>query len=113
MSEPTLFDAIPIETARTERDIALIRVAQAAPDEWKDHAWSWLVDYLEHHATFFPDDAWEAGLEAPPELRAWGPIVQRAAREGLIVKSGQFRQRTRGHATAAAVWRSMIYRESA
>lgn len=106
---PTLFDAIPIQAARTERDIALVRVEQAAPDEWKERAWSWLCSYLETHPSFFPDDAWAEGLEPPPELRAFGPIVQRAAREGLIVKTGEFRQRTRGHATAAAVWRSTIF----
>lgn len=113
IEQPDLFSVPTIDQARTERDIALVRVEQAAPDEWKQRAWEWLKGYLEDHAEFFPDDVWAAGLEAPPERRAFGPLVQRAARDGWIVKTDRTRPRTLGHATPAAVWRSTLYREVA
>lgn len=106
---PDLWDYAPtLDDARAERDAALLRVEESAGD-WNARAWAWLLDYLRTHAEFFPDDVWAAGLERPRELRAFGPLVARAARAGYIVKSGRLRQRTRGHATAAAVWRSMLY----
>lgn len=100
-----------LETARVERDDAMQRVSDHAPVEWKDEAWTWLVRYLRTHAEFFPDDAWNEGLSEPPNARAFGPVVQRAARQGLIVKAGRLRPRTRGHATRAEVWTSTLYRQ--
>lgn len=95
--------------ARTERDQAMGRVNAAAPVEWKEQAWLWLLDYLKTHEEFFPDDVWEAGLQAPPERRAFGPLVAKASRAGYIVKTNQMRPRTLGHATAGPVWKSLIY----
>lgn len=90
----------------------MAQVDEHAPVEWKQQAWSWLVGYLRTHAEFFPDDVWAAGCPVPPERRAFGPLVQRAAREGLIVKSGRTRPRTLGHATPAEVWNSISYEET-
>ena len=101
-----------LELAHAERDLAMTRVESAAPVEWRITAWAWLLDYLATHAEFFPDDVWEAGLEVPPERRAFGPLVQRAAREGLIVKAGYMRARTLGHATRAEVWKPTIHQEA-
>lgn len=89
----------------------MTRVENAAPVEWNEYARAWLRDYLTTHAEFFPDDAWLAGLAEPPEARAWGPVVKYASARGWIVKSGGFRQRTRGHATVAPIWLSLIYRQ--
>ncbi len=100
-----------LTTAQAERDAALAQVSENADDAWKAYAWEWLVAYLRAHATFFPDDVWAAGLSKPRELRALGPLVLRAARLRYITKTGQLRQRTRGHATTAAVWRSEIYQD--
>jgi len=104
MNQPTLFEA------REARDKGMKQVEENASSEWKEMAWEWLVNYLEVNEEFFPDDVWAAGLPVPKELRAFGPLVLRAARAGYIVKSGKLRQRTRGHGTAAAVWASTIYR---
>lgn len=101
--EATLFDAL------RARDEAMAAVEENADDQWKREAWEWLVGYLRTHDEFFPDDAWSEGLAPPRERRAFGPLVQRAARQGLIVKSGRLRQRVRGHGTPAEVWTSTIY----
>lgn len=98
--------------AREERDAAMQRVEDAAGD-WNEYARSWLHDYLLVHREFFPDDVWAAGLAEPPEARAFGPVVKWASAHGWIVKTGEWRQRTRGHASSASVWRSTLYREDA
>lgn len=100
-------------SARAERDQAMASVEEHAGEDWNAYARAWLFDYLTDHAEFFPDDAWQAGLREPPEARAWGPVVKYAASHGWIVKSGEWRQRTRGHATAAPVWRSTLWKGAA
>lgn len=118
---PTLFDAPvapeyrPVDPparkrqARRARDEALERVEAAAPAQWTERAYAFLVDYLRHHETMFPDDLWEAGLEEPHELRAIGPVLLRARRAGLMVKTGELRQAVRSHLTERPVWRSLIF----
>ena len=112
---PACFGCAPRDTiaeARAERDAALTRVSGAAGEQWAAEAWSWLRGYLESHVEFFPDTACREGPE-PPEKRAWGAVVLRAKREGWIRATGEFRARTRGHATPGAVYRSMLCREGA
>lgn len=110
MADITLLDLL--EHAEAERDVAMAAVEDHAPDDWKTTAWEWLLVYLQEHREFFPDDVWRAGLAEPPNARAFGPLVKRAAHEGLIVRTDQMRPRTRGHATPGPVWRSAIYRTS-
>jgi hypothetical protein len=105
-NHPSLFDALE------QRDEAMAAVDAAAPEEWKDTATLWLIDYLHGHEEFFSDDVWAAGLPEPPEARAFGPIVRRAIRAGHIVATEQTRPRTRGHATPAVVYRSTLYRRA-
>lgn len=123
MTTMTLFDATPeedvldhqarIERARAERDVALDAVG--AVDGWCAYAYEYLRRYLTAHQFLFTDDLWASdtnpdGLVPPPTtMRAFGPVVQRAAREGLIVKSGRYRPRTYGHLAEGPVWRSLLY----
>lgn len=102
-----------LTTARAERDEAMTSVAKHTPAAWLLYAWDWLQGYLATHAEFFPDDVWAAGLDEPPNARALGPLVQRAAREGLIVRTDRMRPRTRGHTTPGIVWKSLVYERSA
>jgi len=98
-----------IEQARRERDDALDRVDRGADEEWKDYAWSWAYAYLRSHREWFPDDSWAEGLVEPREARAFGPVVLRLLRAGFMARTGEMRQRTRGHAALGPVWRSTIY----
>lgn len=86
-------------------------VESHAGEDWNTYARAWLHDYLVTHAEFFCDDVWAAGLAEPPEARAMGPVVKYAAARGWIVRTERMRPRTRGHATAAPVWRSTLYRK--
>jgi uracil-DNA glycosylase len=79
--------------AARRRDHALARVADAADPTWMNQAWDALLDYLKTHQEFFVDDFWsQTQLARPREARALGPVVLRAARKGLMKKSGRFRK---------------------
>lgn len=99
----------PIEQARRDRDEGLARVEAGADDGWSAYAYAWACAYLRTHDEWFPDDSWSLGLAEPREARAFGPVVLRLIRAGYMVKSGEFRERTRGHAALGPVWRSRIY----
>jgi uracil-DNA glycosylase len=93
------------------RDEALAMVADAADPSWASAAWDALMEYLRTHERFFVDDFWlETELERPRESRALGPIVLRAARQGFIVKSGEFRKSAASNMTEKPVWNSKLYR---
>lgn len=99
--------------AARRRDTALQQVAQGADPDWMAAAWDALIVYLKANPTFFVDDFWQsATLDRPRESRALGPIVLRAAREGHMRKSGQFRKSTASNMTEKPVWESKIYTEA-
>jgi len=92
------------------RDLALAQVADAADPSWASAAWDALVAYLRSHETFFGDDFWlETNLERPRESRALGPIVLRAARQGLMKKSGEFRPSAQSNMQSKPVWTSLVH----
>lgn len=93
--------------AEAERDQALRRVDEAADVLWREEAFEFVHDYLRAHATMFVDDLWTAGLRPTREDRALGAVFQRAARAGLMVKSGSYRKSVRSHMTEKPVWRSL------
>lgn len=112
MSAGPLFDFASREKAREARDDGMKRVEEHAPENWKTLAWDRLTEYLRSHEEFFAPDFWNvAQLPKPPEARALGALVMRAARERMIVKAG-YKQSTdpASHLCPRAVWRSLVYR---
>lgn len=96
--------------AGERRDLGMEMVETGADDGWMDRAWDHLVRYLQGNAEFFVDDFWAgSGLDRPAESRALGPLVNRAAREGLMQKSGEFRKSVASNLTEKPVWASLIY----
>lgn len=96
--------------AAERRDLGMEMVETGADDGWMDRAWDHLVRYLQANAEFFVDDFWAtSGLDRPAESRALGPLVNRAAREGLMEKSGEFRKSVASNLTEKPVWASLIY----
>jgi uracil-DNA glycosylase family 4 len=97
--------------AETQRDAGIARVEAAAERPWMDRAWDALTAYLRTHQEFFVDDFWaETALPRPAESRALGPLVQRAARDGLVERSGQYRKSVASNMTEKPVWTSHLYR---
>lgn len=96
--------------AGERRDLGMAMAETGADDGWMDRAWGHLVRYLRGNAEFFVDDFWAtSGLDRPSESRALGPLVNRAARDGLMRKSGEFRKSVASNLTEKPVWASLIY----
>jgi uracil-DNA glycosylase len=96
------------------RDLALAQVADAADPTWMEAAWDALVSYLQTHKTWFSDDFWaETDLVRPRESRALGPVVLKAARQGLMKKSGEFRPSVASNMQSKPIWDSLIYKAEA
>lgn len=101
---PTLW-----EGAQLQRDFALASAEEHAPIGWNDTAYQFLEGFLREHAEMHVDELWDAGLPAPPEQRAIGAVIQRAARAGLMRRSGRTRPSVRSHLAHKPVWESLIY----
>lgn len=87
--------------------------ADATTPAWRDMAYAALKEFLDHHPTeeFFGEDVreWSSTrqlLPDPPHARAWGGVIARAAREGLIRKYGIGQvSNPKAHKANAAIWR--------
>lgn len=87
-------DQLSIDFVRARRDDGIQRAGDHAGAEWKRRATGYLLEYLatcrrvgdDFMAEHVRDFA--AGLDEPPDRRAWGAVFQNAARKGLIVKAG-------------------------
>ncbi len=102
-------DQFTLFAAAAARDDGMVRVDAHALPEWKHDAWAFIVDYLRSHPELFVDDLWEAGLPHTREDRALGPLFNRAARRGLMVKTGRYRASVRSNLTEKPIWRSLIF----
>lgn len=84
---------LAIDFARARRDDGIERAGDHAGDRWKRSARGYLLEFLTvRPSTFLAEDvrafAELRGLETPPDGRAWGAVMQAAARERLIAKVG-------------------------
>lgn len=102
------------EAAAAERDNAIEQVDGNAEAEWKDIAYEAVVRTARALPEFISDDVWEVGeLESTREDRALGPVLRRAARDAVAVKTDRVRPSVRSHLSGKPVWRSLIYRGAA
>jgi hypothetical protein len=87
--------------------------ADRVHDGWSDMALRAFREYAETHEMFATEDVIAASPQVPsaPDARAWGHIVRKAKREGMIVKSDRTRPTKHAHAHGrdVKVWRSNIY----
>jgi hypothetical protein len=100
---------LTLDEAAARRADGMQRADAHASCDWKDEAYEALRAYLETHPTFFCDDLWSTGLSRPAESRALGPVIARAARERLMVRSGEHRASVASHLSPKPVWRSLVY----
>lgn len=112
--QPTLFP-LTEPTGPQLRDIGIqkaVEHADAVCDKWSDKAYEVLKKYLArfesgHHfmgeqVRLFADTE---GLPKPLSLRAWGGVMQRAAKEGLIKQNGTAKvNNPLAHCANAAKW---------
>lgn len=105
--------------ARAARDAAIQQAADHAEDvnpNWGDTAYEALRIFAagkrSSGATFTSEDVRSsiaaAAVPAPPHLRAWGSVFQRAARAGLIAKVGIVESRAAHcHCAHVAAWKAV------
>ena len=111
MKQLNLDFSLPEITGEQLRDNGIERAithANKIYDGWNERAFDFLLNYLSSASEFMVEDVRKASagkIPEPPSLRAWGGIIVRAAKAGLIKRTG-FRNVTnaKAHATPASVW---------
>lgn len=103
-----------ISKAAERRDLGIMRAeAKANSDsrEWSDEAYDFLVGYIKINRRFQVEDirfASQGLVPTPENQRAWGGVVVRAAKAGLIRQDGfQKVKNIKAHRTPAAVWKTI------
>jgi hypothetical protein len=101
-----------ISQARTEQLAGTQRAidhADAVHEKWSERAYKLLIEYLQEKKRFMGEDvrayAAEKGFDLPPSARAWGGVIQRAAKEYVIIKIGIGTVKNpKAHLANAAIW---------
>jgi hypothetical protein len=111
---------MPISANQSElfevRDAA-IQVAAAHADSvdplWSTSALDFLLKFMAANPgrTFLAEEvrafAYERGLPTPPDLRAWGGVLQKASKSGLIAPAGFTTSKNRqAHMRPTQMWRA-------
>lgn len=102
-------------TGRQLRDAGIQQAVDSANEEvdgWAEMAYGALLAYMKAHPdkTFMAEEVRnyaykELDLPMPPHCRAWGGVIQRAAREGLIRRVRFDSVKTpSNHMATASVW---------
>lgn len=106
-TQPTLLDDVfttayhpdAQDIIRRRRDHKIARARVHAGEEWTDMAIATIAAVARALPTFTAADVWDAlerdDVPQPTEPRAMGAAMQRAAREGIIRSTGDWRVTTR------------------
>ena len=86
-----------------------INNANDTHEKWSEKAYKFLVSYIKSQDEFMTEDlrlASEKEIPKPPSNRAWGGIILRAVRAGLITRDRFSNvKNVKAHKTPATVWR--------
>lgn len=70
------------------REKGMQMALEFAGDEWKNQAFSFLLQYARSHEVFSGEDVSDAHIAAghpqPKDLRAWGGLYRKAVNDGFI-----------------------------
>ena len=111
MSHQYSFDFPPDRTGEDLRDEGIQQAlthANESSERWSEIAYDFLKRYMLDNPVFMAENVREAAtgiVPEPPSKRAWGGVLVRAAKEGLIIRMG-FRnvKNARAHCTPATLW---------
>lgn len=108
----TIGHAIARRAAQEGMDRALQGAENKVP-RWGDMAYAWLLAYAKKHERFMgwmlvKASALDDGFPTPENEKAWGGVIKRAARAGVIVHAGTAKDPYR-HCNPIPVWRSTVY----
>lgn len=103
-----------VTRARERRDEGIKQSEDSANDlhaNWSDTAYDFLKGYIKINPVFQVEDvrfASQGIVKAPKSQRAWGAVILRAAREGLIWQDGFKKvKNVKAHRTPAALWKTI------
>lgn len=91
------------------RDAGIARAIESAENttpNWSGKAYKFLLEYIKTNKVFMTEDVRLASnIPPPPSERAWGGIIVKAVKEGLIKRKG-FRnvKNAKAHCTPASLW---------
>lgn len=100
-----------LNLSRSLADSGAQIAAANAGSEWSASAYSILVEYARIHKEFMTEDVRVYSIEQhdlplPPDGRAWGGVVNRAVRAGLIKRIGYAPMKSVNcHANPKSVWK--------
>lgn len=109
--QTNLFD---IKQGETNRDAGIQQACNNADEKqpgWTDDAYGYLVEFVAMSTGPFMVEqvgayAEAQGLPYPPSKRAWGGVIKRAQKRGLVEHAGYDRvKNSNAHACIASVWR--------
>lgn len=100
--------------AQEAKEAAIQRSEDHANEAWKAAAYAAVEACAQRRETLIVDDVWpylEALSETTHDFRALGPVMRKAAKEGVIAKTDQFRlSHAHNHGTPRPVWKSLVWR---
>ncbi len=109
---PTLPFLTTVEAATAGKDVGMAHAAEAASD-WVAAAYDAVATYAQHHEFFHADEFWtwglDHGLEVPEQPKALGPVIARAARDGVLDRTNAAAPSVRSHLSLKPVWRCANY----
>lgn len=99
---------LSIDFSRARRDLGIQRAADHAGSDWQRQARGYLLEWLTFNRQPFLAEDWRewamtAGLQSPPDGRAFGAVLQSAQRDKLI-KSCGFRQARSSNMSPKVLW---------
>jgi len=93
------------------RDAGMTKAMEHADEEtpkWNYNAYQFLLNYTKTNKEFMAEDvrlASEGIVDEPPSKRAWGGIIVRAVKSGLIKRKGFMNvKNAKAHCTPATLW---------
>lgn len=123
--QSSLFDPLPVKEpavvldinqGKELRDLGIAKAEQSAnydTAQWSEKAYAFLEHFLNNHnGSFMAEEvrslAAYQDFPLPPNARAWGGVIARAAKAKLIERVGiQKVKNKKAHCANAAVWRQV------
>lgn len=113
MNQLDLFSQ-PLESETTKEQLRDAGIRQAVDHadmlhiNWSENAFQYLKHYIRDNKVFMAEDVRESArgiIPEPPSKRAWGGVIVRAVKQGMITRIGFSNVKNiKAHCTPATLW---------